>query len=309
MLFRSMSRVNFHDQVLDLLPGHPGAGAPARRLTDYDKKHLLYDGVPGDYSYSFRKASLVLATIALNDLIKYMEELYAMDDTAQRALRAGSSTLSNSNPRMLGRSNQPSTGSRFGYMSSRPGFRGYSGPGRNGPHGGRGFGYSGGGYGRFPPRPPYFQPSGNNNSNTYNNYQGNRGNAMTPRRIGFDGGQGRGSPRGPVGNYSPGRGAESHYNSRARTVPSRDNYYAGGVQRGSGRPSGYRSRQGPRGGVSRNYRSSYYNESEDAQASAGDQEDEADVLDDYQPEFDPNEDGYFGDDVDVARPVLPEWVS
>ena len=61
-----MSKVNFHDQVLDLLPGHPGAGAPARRLTDYDKKHLLYDGVPEDYRHSFRKARLVLATIALD---------------------------------------------------------------------------------------------------------------------------------------------------------------------------------------------------------------------------------------------------
>ena len=77
-----MSRVNFHDLVLGLLPGHPGAGAPPRRLSDYDKKHLLYDAVTEDYRYSFRKAGLVLATISLNDLIKYMNELYSMDDTA-----------------------------------------------------------------------------------------------------------------------------------------------------------------------------------------------------------------------------------
>ena len=61
-----MSRVNFHDRVLSILPGHPGAGAPAIQMTDYDKKHLLYDAVPEDYRNSFRRAGLVLSTIPLN---------------------------------------------------------------------------------------------------------------------------------------------------------------------------------------------------------------------------------------------------
>ena len=85
-----MSRVNFHDQVLGLLPGHPGPnrGAPEQRLTEYDKKHLLYDAVPEEYRHSFRRAGMSLPTVTLNDLIKYMEDLYNMDETAQRALRA-----------------------------------------------------------------------------------------------------------------------------------------------------------------------------------------------------------------------------
>ena len=90
-----MSRISFHDIVLGLLPGYPGAnvGAPDQQLTEYDKKQILYSGVPEDYRVSFGKAGMSLTTVSLSDLIKYFDDLYDMDSTAQKALHSsGDST-------------------------------------------------------------------------------------------------------------------------------------------------------------------------------------------------------------------------
>jgi len=72
-----MSRISFNDIVLGFLPGYPGQGivAPEQRLTEYDKKQILYNGVSEEYRESFRKAGLSLTTVSLNDLIKYMDDL------------------------------------------------------------------------------------------------------------------------------------------------------------------------------------------------------------------------------------------
>jgi len=145
-----MSRISFHDIALGLLPGWPGAnvGAPEQQLTEYDKKQILYNGVPEEYRESFRKAGMSLTTVSLNDLIKYMDDLYSMDHTAQRALHA-SNNSSSSHTRPAGR--VPGRGNRSGDTSSRPGFRPYSEP-RRFPSG-RGRPYGGNNYGR-----PYYRP-------------------------------------------------------------------------------------------------------------------------------------------------------
>jgi len=85
-----MSRISFHDIVLGLLPGYPGqdVGAPDQQLTEYDKKQILYNGVPEEYREDFRKAGMSLTTEGLNNLIKYMDDLCNMDHTAQRALHS-----------------------------------------------------------------------------------------------------------------------------------------------------------------------------------------------------------------------------
>ena len=93
-----MSRISFHDIVLGLLPGYPGAGvgAPAQQLTEYDKKQIVYNGCPEEYRTSFRKAGMSLTTESLNDLLKYFDDLYAMDPTAQRALHSSANISSKS---------------------------------------------------------------------------------------------------------------------------------------------------------------------------------------------------------------------
>jgi len=119
-----MSRISFHDIVLGLLPGYPGqgVGAPEQRLTEYDKKQMLYNGVPEEHRESFRKAGLSLTTVSLNDLIKYMDDLYSVDRTVQRALHSSSNSNS-SHTRKAGR--VPGRGNCSGDASSRPGFRPY----------------------------------------------------------------------------------------------------------------------------------------------------------------------------------------
>jgi len=124
-----MSRISFHDIVLGLLPGYPGqgVGAPEQRLTECDKKQMLCNSVPEEYRESFRKAGLSLTTVSLNDLIKYMDDLYSMYHMAQRALHSSSNNNS-SHTRPAGR--VPGRGNRSGDTSSRAGFRPYNGPGR-----------------------------------------------------------------------------------------------------------------------------------------------------------------------------------
>ena len=47
--FMSRPTSTSYDKVLELLPGYPGAGALARRLStstsNYDKKHVIYNEV------------------------------------------------------------------------------------------------------------------------------------------------------------------------------------------------------------------------------------------------------------------------
>jgi len=302
-----MSRISFHDIVLGLLPGWPGqgVGAPEQQLTEYDKKQMLYNGVPEDYRESFRKAGLSLTTVSLNDLIKCMDDLYSMDHTAQRALHSSSnSNSSHTRPagRVLGR------GNRSGDTSSRPGFRPYNGPGRF--PSGRGRSYGSSNCSRPYYRPHYSQCSGYGGGNYQGQGQGipkgNRGGAMPPRRLEFNGNGGRSTPAGRFGGYrtqsnnyqAAGRGTESHYNARQTRV-CRDGYYASREWRGGRAQGNYGRRQGPGGSHARRTqggsRSSYYNDPDEAYYN---NEGEEEVVEDYDQveefDYDPNYDGYYG---------------
>ena len=285
-----MSLINFHDQILNVLPGYPGAGAPNRRLSDYDKKHIIYNGVTEEYRNNFRKAGMRLTDVSLTDLLKYMEDLWSIDPVVQRALHGGgSSTTTGSRDRRNTRPGQRSERFQRPTMDRR-GFRGYTGQGRQG-FSGRG--YNTGQFNRYPTRPSNFQPGRGN----YNNYQGNRGNAMTPRRLPFGGGNNNGTPRSNrPGNYQPNRGGESNYNNNHSRGPrpTRDGYYNGGKHGGSRAQGSQYGRGGSSGRQARSRqggnRSSHYIDSNEAYYAG---EDDYEVDD-----FGYDDDGYFGEDMD-----------
>jgi len=318
-----MSRISFHDTVLGLLPGWPGqgVGAPEQRLTEYDKKQILYNGVTEEYRESFRKAGLSLNTVSLNDLIKYMDDLYIMDHTAQRALHSSSNSNS-SHTRPAGR--VPGRGNRSGDTSSRPGFRPYNGPGRF--PSGRGRSYGSSNYSRPYYRPYHSQHSGSGGGNyqgqSQGTPQGNRGGAMSPRRLEFNGNGGRSTPAGRFGGYgaqsnnyqSAGRGTKCHYNARQTRV-YREGYYASREWCGGRAQGSYGHRQGPGGSHARRTqggnRSSHYDDPDKAYYN---NEGKEEVVEDYDQveEFDndPNYDEYYGkeaeEDLDETYDTVDE---
>jgi len=293
-----MSRISFHDMVLGLLPGHPAGnvGAPDQQLIEHNKKQMLCNGVPEEHREDFRKAGMSLTAEGLNDLIKCMDDLHSMDHTAQKA--SHSSTNGNSSHIRPG-GRVPSRGNYSEGPSARPG--------RGRPHGN-------GSYNRPCCRPCHSQCNGCGGGNYQGQGQsapqGNRGGAMPPRRLEFNGNGGRSAPAGRHGgyrtqsnNYQPaGRGTESHCNARQTRV-RRDGHHANRERRAGRTQGSYGRRQGPGGSYARRTqggnRSSHCNDPGEAHHN---NEGEEEAVEDYdqveEHDYDPNDDGCYGEEVE-----------
>jgi hypothetical protein len=131
-----LTMIHFHNRVLELLPGWPGQNVatvayngPACTLSDYEICIVLHQAMPQMYRTKFEDAGKKIAVKATSDVESYYEDQYNHDSAVLQARNQTlRSALANANTRPRTVPGGCSYGQRY---DNRPGFRGYTGPGRS----------------------------------------------------------------------------------------------------------------------------------------------------------------------------------
>jgi len=75
-----MTLIWFYNNILEVLPGYPGAAnGPARTLSNYELKFALFEALPQSYQKTFRLAGFKLSVESLADMEAYFEDQYMLD--------------------------------------------------------------------------------------------------------------------------------------------------------------------------------------------------------------------------------------